>query len=140
MHPVVLVVLAATVLVVSGGYLGATINLDGMVQLFGVGETNVERPISTVDVTIKIERTGHENNFKDLITQCFFTTPTPIAAGSILICKLLDINNSVIAEGRLETTMPIGIGEKITIPINPLFDKSNNLDNVADVMLIIQGP
>ena len=142
MHPVVLVVLAAAVLAVSGGYFGATINLDGMVQLFGAGETNVERPVSTVDVTIKIERTGNSNNFKDLITECSFTTPTDILAGSILICKLLDMNGSILAEGRLGPTGFISAGTKITIPIEDffLFTNSNKLDGVADIMLIIQGP
>ena len=124
------------------GYLGNDISLDS--QLFGVGETNLESPVSTIAVTAILERTFNPiitSDFKDLIVKCTFRSADEVAKDSTITCKLLDISGSVIAEGNKIVDPTLPPATPFTIPISDLlFTHANNINNVHDIIIIVQGP
>lgn len=140
-----LAVLAAA-LALGIGYLGNEVDLEGMVQDFGVGEGTIEPLTETANIKAKIIRTGQGLNFKDLIIECQFLTPDTIAKGSMIFCKILDGREdattiaNIIAEG-MKTTGTVPPNITVTIPITFLaFTNANNVDFSHDMIAIIKGP
>ncbi len=124
------------------GYLGNGISLDA--QQLGVGETNLESPVASIAVTAIIERTFNPSitsDFKDLIVECTFRSTDEVEKDSTITCKLLDISGSVIAEGKKivdPTLLPL---TPFTIPMDYFeFVNANNINNVHDIVLVVQGP
>ena len=115
---------------------------SGNVQQLGVGETKIVSPVKSVDITARLHHIGNNINFKDLIESCVFHSPSDdILTGSTLICKLVDINDNIIAEGRkkIDTNLPISFST--VIPITDLsFPNANNVMNIHDIIFVVQGP
>lgn len=146
MQPIFLLAVLAAALALSIGYLGNEVNLEGMVQEFGVGEGTIQHPVETVDVKAKIVRTGSGSDFKDLIIECQFISPDTIAKGSMVFCKILDGRENVstianiIAEG-MKTTGTVPPNTTVTIPITFLaFTNANDIDFAHDMIAVIKGP
>jgi len=147
MQPIFLLAALAAALAMGIGYLGNEVDLEGMVQEFGVGEQTLEIPVDSANVAVKIIRTGEVPNFKDLIVECLFSSPDgTILKDSMLICKLLDAREdavtiaNVIAEGmKTVGTVPPNI--TVTIPITFLAcENCHNVDGVHDMLIILKGP
>ena len=127
---------------ISIGYLGNDISLD--VQKLGVGETDLESPVVTVGVTAVITRTvnpGFTFDFKDLIIECIFRSFDEVAKDSTVTCKLIDISGFVIGEGKKIVDPTLPPATPFTIPISDLlFTNANNINNVHDIIIVVQGP
>jgi len=146
MQPIFLIAVLAAALALGLGYLGNEVDLEGMVQEFGVGEGTIEPPTETADIKAKIVRTGQGQNFKDLIIECVFLTPDTIASGSMIFCKILDGREdastiaNIIAEG-MKTTGTVPPNTTVTIPITFLaFTNANDVDFSHDMIVVIKGP
>jgi len=142
--PIFFLAIIGAAAAISIGYLGNDISLD--VQELGVGETSIESPVVTVGVTALIERTFNPAfpfsvDFKDLIVECIFRSYDEVAKDSTITCKLLDISGSVIAEGKKIVDPTLPPITPFTIPITYLeFTNANNINNVFDIILVVQGP
>jgi len=134
-------IIGATV-AMSIGYLGNEISLDA--QPFGVGETNLESPVGSVAVIAMLEHQENPNNtsdFKDLIVECTFLADEEVEKDSIIFCKLLDISGNVIAEGKKIVDPALPSLTPFAIPIDDFeFLNANNINNVHDIILVVQGP
>jgi len=134
-------IIGATV-AMSIGYLGNEISLDA--QPFGVGETNLESPVGSVGVIAMISHIENPNitsDFKDLIVECTFIADKEVEKDSIIFCKLLDISGNVIAEGKKIVDPALPPLTPFAIPIDDFeFLNANNINNVHDIILVVQGP
>ena len=142
MKPIFLIVIIGAAAAMSIGYLGNDISLNA--QELGVGEFTIESPVASVGVTAMIERTFHpifSTDFKDLIVECTFRSNDEVAKDSTIICKLLDISGSVIAEGQKIADPTLPPLTPLTIPIDYFeFTNANNINNVYDIVLVVHGP
>ncbi len=142
MKPLFFLVIIGAAAAISIGYLGNEVSLDA--QPFGVGETNLESPVASVGVVAMLEHLENPNitsDFKDLIVECTFRSTDEVEKDSTITCKLLDISGSVIAEGKKivdPTLLPL---TPFTIPMDYFeFVNANNINNVHDIVLVVQGP
>ncbi len=127
------------VVAMSVGYLGNEVSLNA--QQFGVGETDIESPVRSVAVTAMVERIGSSVNFKDLIVECTFMSNDEVEKDSTIICKLLDTFGNVIAEGKKIVDPTLPPLTSFTVPVDDFeFLNANNINNVHDIILVIQGP
>jgi len=140
--PIFFIVIIGAAAAISVGYLGNGISLNA--QQLGVGETDLESPVASIAVIAIIDRTFHPiltTDFKDLIVECTFRSTDEVAKDSTITCKLLDISGSVTAEGKKivdPTLLPL---TPFTIPIDYFeFVNANNINNVHDIVLVVQGP
>jgi len=140
--PIIFLAIIGAVGAMSIGYLGNGISLDA--QELGVGETDIESPVASVGITAIIERTFNPvftSDFKDLIVECTFRSNEEVAKDSMITCKLLDISGSVTAEGKKIVNPTLPPLTPFTIPIDYFeFTNANNINNVHDIVLIVQGP
>ena len=83
MQPIFLIAVLAAALALGVGYLGNEVNLEGMVQDFGVGEGTIDHPTESINVAAVIERQGQVPDFKDFIIECEFQSPDTIDKGSM---------------------------------------------------------
>jgi len=124
------------------GYLGNEVSLNA--QQFGVGETNIESPVRSVAVTALIERMVNPDiplDFKDLIVVCTFISNDEVEKDSTIICKLLDTSGNVIAEGKKIVDPALPALTSFTVPINEFeFLNANNINNIHDIIIVVQGP
>jgi len=121
-------------------------------QFLGVGAANFEAPISNPTIDISIEKIDGFDSMgnpliKNKIRSCSFhfpdTDPGGVDAlngpGVKVICKLLDHDGNVIAEGEL--CGPFVASENNIIPITDLaFDFADFVFNIGDVRIILVGP
>lgn len=134
MQPVLmLVVLVVAAAAMGVGFLSNTINLT--VQQLGVGEENLESPISAATFDFLIDRVSDIDEDGDpilvnVIKACSFHSPDPILESSQLFCKLTDINGNVIAEGKLQSgTFAYNPSSTQLIPIDERFYPGGIPDN-----------
>ena len=150
MQPIILL----TIVAVAAGALGVgsmanVIDLS-MVQSLGVGETDLETDVVKANVDfeiLKVPTLGNNNvmAFKNIINACVVQNYDPetmmainFEKGSKVICKLTDELNNVVAEG-MAMIENYGI-MKITVPIGQPAGLPNNVLNVHDVIIVVQGP
>ena len=134
------------------GYLNNSNGMDLWIQQVGVGEGDLDHPVTDSALTINIQRyfgatlqgqTVVTDAFKDIIEECVFRSiSVQVDAGSTLFCKLIDGQEAdssfVIAEGSKTVTTDIPPGTPVTIPIVHIID--NNVNAVQNVVIVIQGP
>ena len=144
MQPLITVAIVAAAVAATGiGFLGNTIDLT-MVQLLGVGETNLESPITKAKIDFVIGRDsgliGHTTITRNVIEACLVmaTDPDGFLEGEKIICKLTDDNNNVVAEGM--TVLSADTTGTVTVPITMFaFPLSNDVTNIHDIILVVQG-
>jgi hypothetical protein len=127
------------------GYLANDVEV--WIQQVGIGEGDIESPVTDTDLIIQIVRTGTPPNHNDHIVQCDFTSNAlPLLEGTTLFCKLYngeDIPSSfVIAEGSIVLSSDYPAGTTIEIPITSPFSFSdaNNVKYVRNVAVLVQNP
>ena len=142
MNPILFLAIVGAATALSMGYLANDVSLG--VQQLGVGEIDIESQIDDLGVTAIIERTFNpvfSVDFKDLIVECIFRSMDVVAKDSTIICKLLDISGNVIAEGKKIVDPTVPPLTPFTIPIDDFeFVNANNINNVHDIVIVIQGP
>ena len=131
------------------GFLGEPVNnIKLWVQALGVGEGDLETPITTATVDLLLDVVPNENPEAPpvtIVTACAFHSDEDILLGTgrsdgKLICKLLNEDGNAIAEGDIPFT-EYTASDTLEIPINqPIFIGATNFDNVFDAMIIVQGP
>jgi len=140
--PILFIAIIGAAAAMSIGYLGNEVSLD--VQSFGVGEIDLESPVASVGVIAMLEHQVNPNitsDFKDLIVECTFFADVEVEKDSTIFCKLLDISGNVIAEGKKIVDPALPLLTPFTIPINDFeFFNANNINNVHDIVLVVQGP
>jgi len=124
------------------GFLGNDISLD--VQLLGVGETNLESPITHADIDFVIARQSGliagTTETHNVIAYCKITPMSQIDAGSHVFCKLTDENGFVAAEGITQLQKTVKGGETFKVAISAQDFAANKVQNIHDVVLVVQGP
>lgn len=152
MRNLVFLVIIVASLATGIGYLNNSNGLNLWIQEVGVGESELEHPVSNAGLTINIQRyfgatlqgqTVVTDAFKDIIEECVFrSSDQELEAGSTLYCKLIDGPDAefarVIAEGSKTVNNVIPPGTPVTIPIVHIID--NNVNAVENVIIVIQGP
>jgi len=142
MKPLFFLVIIGAAAAMSIGYLGNEVSLDA--QSIGVGETNLESPVASVGVIAMLshlESINNPSNFKDLIVECTFFADVEVEKDSTIFCKLLDISGNVIAEGKKIVDPALPPLTPFAIPVNDFeFLNANNINNVHDIILVVQGP
>jgi hypothetical protein len=144
MKPILIFAIAAVVATAIGvGSLNNTITL--IIQQFGVGEGDIESPITSAAVDFRIEAVtvgeGNQAELKNLITACSFHTNEDMEAGSEIICKLTDAQGKVVAEGTLTLATAYQASQTLSVPITIFaYPGSNSVTNIHDVILIVSGP
>ncbi len=136
---VALAVIAIAVTGLGVGSLGNNITLD--LQSLGVGEEDLVSPVNDAIIKFNVEKVvGNQNNFKNVISDCFITSTQQIDAMSHVFCKLTDENGNVAAEGSriLSSTLPAHT--PTVIPIDDPQKIASQVTNIHDVILVVQGP
>jgi len=119
---------------------------DLSLQGLAAQEEMLQSPIDSANVDLVVQKVEGlltpENKviFKNQITACSFHSPQSIGTGGVIICKLLDGEMDIVAEGRLN--LPAGYsGSDITfIDINQLgSDNVNDVQNIEKVKIVILG-
>jgi len=136
------------------GFLSTGFTLN--VQNLGVQETDLVSPVSTVNVDLellKVETGMHpdqggvggnspQTHFHNIIDKCSFHTPTTLSKTTVIICKLTDDDDDVIAEGKLTLiTTYVGSSGGLFVPITQtVFHFSNDVQEIHDVKIVVLGP
>lgn len=148
MQPILVLAIAGVAVAAMGsGFLTNTINLDNMVQQFGVGEQTIDAPATQAYIDFDIDRTTYTKDGKtitrNVIDACVVQANSALEKGSIIICKLTDANNNVVAEGSKTLITYL----KTKVPTRVMIDdfasntpSDSDVTNVHDVILVIQGP
>jgi len=132
MQPIILLAIVGVAAVAMGtGFLGNPIDLT-MVQLVGVGETDLDSPIDKANVDFDIVRNEGEiigpdgkplKVFKNLIQNCIVeSNDKTILMGSKVWCKLTDEFDSIVIEGMtmLSADVPPFVTSRTSISCNSI--------------------
>ena len=147
MPPIIWVLIVGIAAAALGtGFLGSTFSLN--LQQLGVGEEDLVSPITTASIDFTISKefvTGPGNTsplFKNRIIKCSFHTPTTLPVGTTIICKLINADDDVIAEGKvILTTTLMGSTPDFNISIDQIaFEAANSLQEVLDVKIVVLAP
>ena len=143
MQPLILLAIVGVAAVALGmGSLTNVINLT--VQDFGVGEETIKTPATNADVDFNIGQVNTQGVLFNVVDECTIKASATLGTGSIVFCKLTDANSNIAAEGHKTLGSTVATGVPITVPItnlaNPNVPFSNNVKNIHDVMVVIQGP
>ena len=147
MQILLIVAIAAVASVAMGaGFLAPGFDLN--LQNLAAQEESLESPITSAFVDFHITKlvtndpTGEFTVYANLIDECSFHSPQTIGAGGKIICKLLDGNDNIVAEGNIELTGTQILSGSITtiIPISQKanFD-SNDVQNIEKVKIVVLG-
>ena len=139
-QPIIWIALLVCTGAIGAGYLANPVDM-GMVQHFGVGESDIAAPIASAMVQVRIDVTGPSmDNSKFRIVECVFEAETDLEIGTMLFCKLLDENGSLLGEGMLMLSAPLFSGFTVPIPIDFLAcPNCNDVDDVHDLIFVVKG-
>ena len=153
MQPILVLAIAGIAVAALGsGFLGNVINLEDMVQQFGVGEATIETPLTQAYIDFQIDKINGQvlppgggeqiQVFKNVITFCIVQSGSQLASGSTIICKLTDENDNVVIEGKkvLSTTLATKVPTKVPIVFTGSGTPTNLVSNIHDLILVVQGP
>jgi len=144
MQPIILLaIVGIAVGAMSVGFLGNTITLN--VQQLGVGDEDLSSPISAATIDFVIARASGTDGSDtvqthNVISKCNIYADKDIAEGSIVTCKLTDINGNVVAEGQTVLSADLDSHTQLMVPISTGDFAANKVQNVHDVVLVVQGP
>jgi len=149
MQPIVVLAIVGVAAVTLGtGFLANPIDLS-MVQLLGVGETDLASPIDKANVDLDV--VGIQGQIlqdgktlrviKNVIQNCIIeSNDKTLLMGSKVICKLTDENDNVVIEGMTVLSMDKMAHETFAVPINDPNGVLNNVDNIHDIIIVVLGP
>lgn len=144
MKPIVLIAIIGIAATAIGiGSLNNNIALN--VQQLGVGETDLVSPIDEAKVAFgisKLQSNAGPGTYKNVIRNCIITNQDEVAipSGSLIYCKLTDIDGNVAAEGTKLLGTPLLAGSSTVVPISDLALIQSQVQNIHDVILVVQGP
>ncbi len=149
MQPIIVLAIVGVAAVAMGtGFLGNPIDLS-MVQLIGVGETDLKSPITKANIDFIIARDSENIEgitiFRNVIAYCVVEPNSGhIEEGSKVFCKLTDANDNVIAEGITQLSRDVWAnqeGSTFRVHIGTTsFPFANDVTEVHDIILVILGP
>ena len=141
-------IVAVAIAAMGVGFLGQPLNL--MVQGLIVGEKTLDAPITKALLDFVIDRTSYTfgsdtTMMRNVIDECIIESPQTMDRGSIIFCKLTDMMNNVVAEGMKVLTRTLNDDTPTNIPIIQAFVlpsgiPSNDVTNINDVVVVVQGP
>jgi len=153
MQPIVwLAIIGVAITGLGMGFLAPGFDMN--VQNLGAQEQDLVAPITTANIDFVISAVdgvqGQKAVIKNRITQCSFHSPnsfgqaggqTGMYSGAIIICKLTDSVNDVVAEGKIVLTSAGYHGSTTTfIKITDVVAQdANNVQNVYDVKIVVLG-
>ena len=154
MQPIVwLAIIGVALTGLSMGFLAPPFDLN--VQQLGAQEEDLVSPITSASVDFRI--LAYTDNvpgsqklvFYNVIYKCSFHSPnsfgqaggqTGMYSGAVIICKLTDSVNDVVAEGKIVLTSAGYVGSTTTfIKIDAVTPDANNVQNVYDVKIVVLG-
>jgi len=141
MKPLLILAIAAVAAGAMGtGFLNNTNGIDLWIQQFGVGEGDIESPVSHATVEFNIIRTASANGptgtFDNVIDECVLTFDEDLNPGAHVFCKLTDWAGDIIAEGATWFMHTVESHNPVNVPIN---SGNSNILVVKDVIVIAQG-
>ena len=148
MQPIIMLALVGVAaMAMSMGFLTNTFVLN--VQTLGVAEEDLISPIKTANVDLELTRLtagpdgdATRTHYHNVIHQCSFHTFTTLGTGSTIICKLTDLDDDVIAEGKVVLARTLtGSSNYMLIPISQqAYPFSHDVQKVHDVKIVVLGP
>ena len=143
MQPIIVVSIAAVAIAgLSTGFLMQNEIDLSMVQLLGVGETDIGTPVTKANVDFLLDRaTGFVDGTvltRNVIAYCLVENNWgPWLQGEVIICKLTDANNNVVSEGQVTaTTDPPDV---LMVHQFPAFPLANDVTNIHDIIIVAKG-
>ena len=134
-------------LATSVGFLNNTFVLN--VQNLGVAETDLASPIKVANIDLELlkmtaapDADSTRTHFHNVIDKCSFHSPEALGVGSTIICKLTDLDDDVIAEGKTVLRQPYpGSAPGFFVDISQTaYPWSNDVQKVHDVKIVVLGP
>jgi len=148
MQPIIMFTLiGVAALATSVGFLNNTFVLN--VQNLGVAETDLESPIKVANIDLELlkmtaarDADSTRTHFHNVIDKCSFHSPEPLGVGSTIICKLTDIDDDVIAEGKtvLQRAYQGSLPGFFVDISQTAYPWSNDVQKVHDVKIVVLGP
>jgi len=144
---IILALIGVAAVAMSTGFLSTQFAITA--QNLGVAETDLVSPINTATIDLELAKltdaahTGVlHTHFHNVIDKCSFHSPTTLGIGSTIICKLTDLDDDVIAEGKIVLVNTYtGSIPGLLIPIQQTaFHQSNDVQEVHDVKIVVLGP
>ena len=137
MKPIVILAIAAVAAGAMGtGFLNNDNGINLWIQQFGVGEGDIETPVTHAKVDFNIVRTTEAGAFKNIINECAITLNDDLGAGGKIFCKLTDWAGDIIAEGVTMLTNQLDSHTEVNVPVT---DGNRNVVSVKDVLIVVQG-
>ena len=142
-----LALVGVAAMAMSMGFLTNTFVLN--VQTLGVAEEDLISPIKTANVDLELTRLtagpdgdSTRTHYHNVIDKCSFHTFTTLGTGSTIICKLTDLDDDVIAEGKVVLARTLtGSSDYMFIPIDhQAYPFSHDVQKVHDVKIVVLGP
>ena len=123
------------------GFLNAP-PINVVAQDVGVGHDTLKAPITDANVAFHITAIlGNQGFFKNQYDACIFKSSDLLPSGSTIFCKLTDMSNKVVAEGKKVLGIPLPALSKTVIPIQTKISTGSLMvSNIADVTIVVQGP
>ena len=121
---------------------------DLTLQGLAAQEESLQSPINTANVDLvvqKIEGIIEVNGetkviFKNQIKRCSFHSPDSIGTGGAIICKLIDSEGDIVAEGRLDLNVMYSGSDVTFIDIIQFgTDNANDVQNIEKVKIVVLG-
>ena len=148
MQPVIMFALiGVAALATSVGFLNNTFVLN--VQNLGVAETDLASPIKVANIDLELlkmtaapDTDSTRTHFHNVIDKCSFHSPEALGVGSTIICKLTDIDDDVIAEGKtvLQRAYQGSLPGFFVDISQTAYPWSNDVQKVHDVKIVVLGP
>jgi len=120
---------------------------DLTLQGLGAQEEALVSPIESASVDFHITKIttnsadGSKSVFVNVIDECSFHSPDSIGTGGAIICKLIDSEGDIVAEGRLNLVNTMYSGSDVTfIKIEQVGTfGANDVQNIEKVKIVILG-
>ncbi len=141
MKPLVILAIAAVAVGAMGtGFLSNENGINLWIQQFGVGDGNIQSPVTHATVDFHIDTVPIGSNggttFENVIDECYLTFGTTVVAPSHIFCKLTDWNGDIIAEGTTWFNTAIPENTAVTVEIS---QGNQNVLDVKDVIIVVQS-
>ncbi len=148
MQPILIVALIGVAAAATGMGFLATNPIMLNVQTLGVGQADLESPISAANIDLSIAVVELEDEmgntiFSNVIDVCSFhyddlASFPGLEGQSTVICKLTDMNGNVVAEGSMETSFVASTTYFIDID-KLAYPGSNSVLIVGDITIVALG-